>query len=161
MGEAFFFHLQAGANGLEDAHIGLVQRVEVHILRLELVGLEHLADIPQRVGDRELVDLLTLHLQILGRGGVDGKGAVARGRVGAEHLVAGLAVEADVLDALALAHHRGPGGVAEQHTGAAVGPVGEAAERLGADHQQPAGATGGDQPLGHGQRSDKAGAAAV
>ena len=161
MGEALRIHLQAGAHGLQDAHIGLVQRVEIHILGGEVVGGQHVPDIPEGVGHREPVDLLALHLQVLGRGGIDGEGAVSRRGVRAQHGVAWFAGKADIFNAFTLAHHHAASCVAEQHAGAAVGPVGEAGQRFGTEHQQLAGAARGDQALSHGQRRNEAGAAAV
>ena len=46
--------------------------------------------------------------------------------------------------------------IAEQHAGAAVGPVEDAAEGLGADDKDGLGLTGDDQSIGIGQRIDKA-----
>ena len=54
--------------------------------------------------------------------------------------------------------HHGASAVAKQHAGAAVVPVQDAAENLGADHQRPFGGSVGNHGVGHGQRIHKAAA---
>ena len=56
-----------------------------------------------------------------------------------------------------LEHHRA-GAIAEQHAGAAVGPVHDPAEGFRPDHQHPVGLTRADQPVRVRQRKDEAGA---
>ena len=54
--------------------------------------------------------------------------------------------------------HDGAGAVAEQHAGAAVGPVEDARKRLRADHQRARERAGFEQAVGGRQREDEAGA---
>src|SRR5271163_4519628 len=48
------------------------------------------------------------------------------------------------------------GAVAEQHAGAAIGPVEKPGKRLGADHQRPRKSSRLDEPIGHSQSVDEA-----
>ena len=54
--------------------------------------------------------------------------------------------------------HDGAGAVAEQHAGAAVVPVENARECLGADHQRALEGAGAQQVVGGREREDEAGA---
>ena len=53
--------------------------------------------------------------------------------------------------------HR-PGAVAEQHAGAAILPIENSREGLGADHQRATGLADADEVVGHGEGEDEAGA---
>ena len=55
-------------------------------------------------------------------------------------------------------HHDRAGAVAEQHAGAAIGPVEDAREGLRADHQRALVHAGAQQAVGGGKRVDEAGA---
>ena len=120
---------QALAGGLDDPQVGLVGHEEVDVGGGQ-AGVGHrplgrLDHHPHRLAE----DLLAVHVQVAAVVALE---QVAEGAVGAEVPAEQVPGPVDRLE-----HHR-PGPVAHQHGHGAVVPVGDAAEGVGADEQDPA-----------------------
>ncbi len=118
-----------GFDGLGDVDYGVTE----HLVPLH----PQLADLAVGGGavvDIEQVGLLALAAQGEGEDSPVGRPALSRGGL----------------------DHHGPGAVAEQHAGAAIGPVEQPGHLLRADHQAAAGVAPGDEAVGDGQGVDEA-----
>ena len=156
-------HLVGGR--LDDASVRLVRHDPLDVLQRDARLLDQPLDHLGQGLDGKGVDLLALHLDD-GRGApghvVAGVGiraaAVARHNVLPPAAIRPQArVENAALHVLGQFQQGGAGAVAEQDAGVAVGPVGEARQHFGADHQRPPREPAEHHALGDRQAVDVAG----
>jgi len=125
---------------------------------VELVGAERFFNDRIQGLDRVLEDLAALHQDV--RTVVDlvrSEACRDADRIPQQLLLAAIGMQMGTEDAglaAGLEHHR-PGPVAEQHAGGAIGPVGDAGQGFGADHQDRGRIAAADELVGHGQGVDE------
>ena len=153
-------HVQLACGGGNDPNVGLVWHQPVDVRFLQAVRGQGLVHDPAQGVDRHLEHLVALH-------GHEGLARLEHFRVFREAgrhreqflvLAVGVQVRGEDAGLVGGREHHGAGPVAEQHAGAAIGPVHDVGQGFGPHHQGMLRLAALDEHVGHAQRIDESGA---
>ncbi len=150
-------HLQPLGGGLDDPDVGLVRHQPVNGAPVELVRGQRLVDDALECPDRDLEDLVALHLDVRPLQVARPLGLRRAVRVIKEIAMTAICAEVAGQDAgrFGRLQHHCSGTVAEQDAGRSILPVDDARQGLGADHQRTLRGAAGNEAVGHAQRIDE------
>ena len=132
-GRLFDGDSEALARRMNDADVGLVRNDQRDVVGVHARGSQRLLSRVDHDPDGATKDFLALHLDVSTDVGIE---KVLRGSIGVQIPGEQLSGTVDRFE------HHGAGTVGEQHRGVAIGPIGDARQGVGADHQHLAGSDG-------------------